>query len=149
MSINAVGRSSATNTQWTNRDRLKQLLALCLAGKRLSFSGGSNVIVIVKNPASWSNTQVTWEIAPRRLFLTTGNHLKQLGHLTLDAVYEKMSQYDVVGKLWYLAFPFSLSEQLLRNRFRHWRRTIFRWHCWNVWPFGYGRENCRRRGTDW
>ena len=25
--------------------------------------------------------------------------------MTLDALYEKMSQYDVVGKLWYLAFP--------------------------------------------
>ena len=50
--INAVGRSSATNTQSTNPDRLNRLLTLCLAGKRLCFSDGSNDIVIFKYPES-------------------------------------------------------------------------------------------------
>ena len=35
-----------------------------------------------------------------------GQTLEAIGTLTLDAGYEKKSQYDVVGKLWYLAFPF-------------------------------------------
>ena len=45
--------------------------------------------------------------------------LEAIGTLTLDAVYEKMLHYGVVGKLWYLAFPFILCEQLFKNRFRH------------------------------
>ena len=48
-----------------------------------------------------------------------GQSLEASGTLTPDAVYEKMSQNDLVGELWYLAFSFFLSEQLLRNRFRH------------------------------
>ena len=35
-----------------------------------------------------------------------GQSLEAIVTLTPDEVYEKMSQYDVVGKLWYLAFPF-------------------------------------------
>ena len=41
-----------------------------------------------------------------------GQSLEAIGTLTLDAVYEKMSQIDVVGKLWYHAFPFILSFYL-------------------------------------
>ena len=39
-----------------------------------------------------------------------GQLLEAIGTLTLVAVYENMSQYYVVGKMWYLALPFFLSE---------------------------------------
>ena len=78
--------------------------------KRYSHRQKSCVVVKYTGDLRYSSTQVVSH---------DGQSLEPIGTLTLDAVYEKMSQYDVVGKLWYLACPFFLSEQLLRNSFRH------------------------------
>ena len=78
--------------------------------KRYSHRQKSCVVVKYAGDLRYSSTHVVSH---------DGQSLEAIGTLTLDAVYEKMSQYDVVGKLWYLAFPFCLSEKLLRNRFRH------------------------------
>ena len=109
------------------------------SGKWLSFSDELNDIFISKYPASSSNTQVTWETAP---------HIA-IGTLTLDVIYDTPAQYDKVDEFCYIAFSFLLSERLLRIRFRHWRRTIFRWYCCIMWPIGYDRESSHRRCTDW
>ena len=88
--------------------------------KRYSDRQKSCVVVKYADDLRYSSTHVVSH---------NGQSFGAIGTLTLDAVYEKMLQYDVVGKLWYLAFPFFLSKRLLRYRSRHSRRTIFRWHC--------------------
>ena len=65
--------------------------------KRYSHRQKSCVVVKYAGDLRYSSTQVVSH---------DGQSLEAIGTLTLDAVYEKMSQYDVVGKLWYLAFPF-------------------------------------------
>ena len=78
--------------------------------KRYSHCQKSCVVVKYAGDLRYSSTHVVSH---------DGQSLEALGTLTLDAVYEKMSQNDVVGKKWYLGFPFFLSEQLLRSCFRH------------------------------
>ena len=85
--------------------------------KRYSDRQKSRVVVKNAGDLRYSSTHIV---------SNDGQSLVANGTLTLDAVYEKMLQYDVVGKLWYLAFPFFLSKRLLRYRSRHSRRTIFR-----------------------
>ena len=65
--------------------------------KRYSHREKSCVVVKYADDLRYSSTHVVSQ---------DGQSLEAIGTLTLDGVYGKMSQYDVVGKLWYLAFPF-------------------------------------------
>ena len=96
-----------TETNFQSMLKLEAIVGPMFSGKttellrwvqRYSHRQTSCVVVKYADDLRYSSTLVVVPL--------DGQSLEEIGTLTLDAVYVKMSQNDVVGKFWYLAFPF-------------------------------------------